>query len=758
MYAYTYDSETGGLLLNDSTPLFSKEPRPVYAREMDILGFDKRWKYEKQDDFPYMWAESNMYWYRGIQAAKTRGGSLYVKPEIEYLMNADGGPAVPEGETLLPVDLSAMSEKNRELLEILEQMTVKKIFDVYKRYRKKLDCFHVAFSGGKDSIVLLELVRKALPQSSFVVVFGDTGMEFPDTYEVIDRVEEQCRQEKIEFYRASSHLSPEESWRLFGPPSRVLRWCCSVHKSTPQVIKLREILGKPDYQGLAFVGVRAHESMARSQYEYENYGKKQKGQYSHNPLLEWTSAEIWLYIYYCNLLVNDTYKTGNSRAGCIFCPMGGGKSDYFRNISYPEEIKNYTSIIQEMISPSYVDSMNSYLENSGWGARSSGRDLAHNPSCIQEDIRDDYIHLTIANPRSDWKEWIKTCPDVPYNVKITQIGNVLHVQIPSVFYKTAQGKILKQVFLKTAYCIGCRSCETNCPYGCISFQNGIHITNCRHCTQCHAIPYGCHLADSRKKPMKGNKMPSLNTFEEHAPKIDWVESFFTEGNEFWDNMSLGPNQTTKFKRFLKDANLIQGKFSQITHFFECVKKIQWNSDVAWGLILVNLVHHNPQMKWYVQNLNLENMYLHQDVKMKLEGLVTRPNTIISAFGRLCEMQLGTILNFGTIEKNTKNEITSLTRTKTRIFDERVILYSLYKFAEACDGYYQFTLARLMNFSVESAGISPAQIFGLDRDEMERFLNALSVKYPEFIHVTFTHDLDKIDLREDKKSEDVLSLF
>ena len=47
MYAYTYDPETGGILLNDSTPLFSKEPRPVYAREMDILGFDQQWKYDK---------------------------------------------------------------------------------------------------------------------------------------------------------------------------------------------------------------------------------------------------------------------------------------------------------------------------------------------------------------------------------------------------------------------------------------------------------------------------------------------------------------------------------------------------------------------------------------------------------------------------------------------------------------------------------------------------------------------------------------
>ena len=40
MYSYEWDAETGGYVLN-STPLtFSKEPRPVYYREMDLLGFD----------------------------------------------------------------------------------------------------------------------------------------------------------------------------------------------------------------------------------------------------------------------------------------------------------------------------------------------------------------------------------------------------------------------------------------------------------------------------------------------------------------------------------------------------------------------------------------------------------------------------------------------------------------------------------------------------------------------------------------------
>ena len=60
---------------------------------------------------------------------------------------------------------------------------------------------------------------------------------------------------------------------------------------------MRELTGKIDYTGLDFVGVRRAESLARSTYEYENFGKKQKGQYSFNPILEWTSAEVWLHIF-----------------------------------------------------------------------------------------------------------------------------------------------------------------------------------------------------------------------------------------------------------------------------------------------------------------------------------------------------------------------------------------------------------------------------------------------------------------------------
>ena len=49
MYSYTFDRETGGLLLNSTPTNFSKEPRPVYAQEMDLLGFADYWRYEAQN-------------------------------------------------------------------------------------------------------------------------------------------------------------------------------------------------------------------------------------------------------------------------------------------------------------------------------------------------------------------------------------------------------------------------------------------------------------------------------------------------------------------------------------------------------------------------------------------------------------------------------------------------------------------------------------------------------------------------------------
>ena len=155
-------------MLNSTPTTLSKEPRPVYAEELTILGFDGFWNYDKQNDIPIMWAESNNYWYRGVLIAKTKGGDLYHKPELQPVRDENGDVLFGRNtnHVLLPIDIELMCEKNEELLQVIEDSTVKKIVKEYEKFKKKLDIFHVAFSGGKDSAVLLDLVKKALPKES----------------------------------------------------------------------------------------------------------------------------------------------------------------------------------------------------------------------------------------------------------------------------------------------------------------------------------------------------------------------------------------------------------------------------------------------------------------------------------------------------------------------------------------------------------------------------------------------------------------
>ena len=525
-------------------------------------------------------------------------------------------------------------------------------------------------------------------------------------------------------------------------------------------MKIREILGKPDFVGADFVGVRAAESVKRADYDVENVGMKQRGQLSHNSILEWNAAEIWLYIFMHALPINETYKKGNSRAGCLLCPMTSGRADFFRNHAYPNELKKFMDYISATVTDENIDS---YITNGGWVNRRSGRDLKNPVTNYREEIADDYFYITVTAPKTDWHEWIKTFGELafPYEVSESE-DKTITAKVKVVYDKSLAMKVFKSVFHKAAACVGCGVCESNCRYGAISFKDGLHIDEkkCVHCLQCHNIDAGCTRYNSARFFIsEGYVMKSINNFGDHAPLNEWLKQFFNEPKNFLEDNKLGKNQFVYFKRFLFDAELVDRKSKIATDFTELVKKIGWNMATAWGLILVNLVYNNPQVRWYVENFPVNEGIAREVVEEKLQAVEVSAKdskSIVKAFKRLCEIPLGTELNFGTTTSDGRN-ISTLKRTKAKIDDGRVVLYALYKFAEATDGWYQFNLTRLMSDS-DSAGVSPSKIFGLDREEMQQFLNGLSANYPDFISATFTHDLEKISLVPEKTSQDVLNLF
>lgn len=802
MYSYSWDSETGGLLLNSSPLQFSKEPRPVYYKELDILGFDQHWKYDRNDSYPYMWAEANSYFYRGRLVAKTKGGSLYTAPELIMLEEPE-----PNGAPLRFVDVPAMVEKNHDLLEKLVQDTIKKIYNTYMEYRNKVDVFYVAFSGGKDSVVAFDLVQRALPHNQMKVLFGDTGMEFPDTYRVMDLIKEKCEELGIEYLRASSKLNTEQTWRLFGPPAVTNRWCCSVHKTSPQIMLLQEQTGNQGFTGMAFTGIRGDESVSRSEYDDVNYGSKHRGQYSCHPILEWNSAELFDYIYQENLILNEAYKKGNTRAGCLVCPMSSGKHEYLKAQCYPAEVDRLVEKIKSTTGKSFSEEeLVRFVDDGNWKTRKTGRELnfGQDKHLIETDKGKTII--TVFNLNDRWKEWAKTIgefiklTDSDYTIDYKGKAYVVHFEqgqagtiITFPNCGTAKDDIkfislFRSVIIKSIYCVNCGVCAANCSTGCIDMSSGLTIGNaCVHCYQCHDIHEHCLRYNSIRNRVGGEKkMKGMDRYFSFGIRKNWMDLFFQDEGlaDFWmsDGHGLVANKKKDaFLNFVKDAGLVEydktldgDKYTKNipTTFARAAFSIGSDSDVSWALMLCNLAY-TSEFNWFIKNIPALQQITPDQMKYMLsevmegdtKGLGKR--NIADAFKiLLVKTPFGSDLGLGHPNYEEKvnasgNEVITMTsfyRDSWSNPDPRVILYSLYKFAENCGDYYQFTLSRLLDHDVESYGVSPTEIFNLDRAVMEKLLNGLAINYPDFITAQFNLDLDTITLNADKTSADVLALF
>jgi phosphoadenosine phosphosulfate reductase len=305
-------------------------------------------------------------------------------------------------------------------------------------------------------------------------------------------------------------------------------------------------------------------------------------------------------------------------------------------------------------------------------------------------------------------------------------------------------------------------CQVECPTGALQInENVIKINNnCIKCEKCLDRPKGCLVARSVLYLTGGKnvKTKGLGNYKGFGFQKDWLEHFFKLGNDLWNTDTLGGPKYVALKIWLRESEITEN--NALTPLGFELSKWGANDIKTWAIILNNLAYNSNIIRWYVQNTDLGVAYSINEIFNMLGyyySSSTKDNAIDSLKKTFRYSPIGAELGVGVCEIK-GNAVVSITRTGWANPDPLVILYSLYKFAERSDGYYSFTLNYLCDHTIERAGISPTQIFGIDRKTMKEKLQSLATDYKDFISVSFSKDLDNIDLNKEKTSLDVVGLF
>ena len=269
-------------------------------------------------------------------------------------------------------ELWELKQRQSLPLPVKVAMSLNRIREWYEYWNGQV---YVSFSGGKDSTVLLHLVRSLYPDVP--AVFVDTGLEYPElkefvksipnviilrpqmtfrqviykhgypivSKEVSKRVTEYknaLKKGKLESSMAyqefngirkslsGKSLYNKSKWKfLIDAPFLISNKCCDVMKKNPAKEYEKESLRKP------FIGTLASESYAREtawrKHGCNAFSAKRK---ISQPLSFWTEDDILQYISENNLPYASVYgkivkdengkwkTTGCDRTGCVFCGFG----------------------------------------------------------------------------------------------------------------------------------------------------------------------------------------------------------------------------------------------------------------------------------------------------------------------------------------------------------------------------------------------------------------------------------------------------
>ena len=794
MYSYEWDRRTHGYRLTTQTGKFvASEIRPVFAEELKLTGLNARLTFDPAERRPLLWAKQNGYLHHGEEIARLHK-TRYGKPlDIEWKgvlcenEISSGGVKPVKKLKLTPVDVEAMTSKNRDIMSALVADTLRRIKEMYDTCVGSYDVAYIGFSGGKDSVVLLDLCHKALPLD-IPVVFSDTDMELPDTYRVWEKIQNRCTGRQ--FLKVSAKTPALENWRLFGPPSRTVRWCCAVHKSGPALIELKHWLGMASIKAAAFLGVRGEESLSRSAYEDIGAGVKASSQINLMPILDWGAHEVWLYQLENNLIINSAYRYGLSRIGCVMCPESTEKYAWFVDAAYPEAIKPYADIIIETSAKEFASHAEAqdFLGTSSWQARKSGVVLKRQLSRPTEKAEGLNIEWQGAELHTaSFLEWLKTVGSIFADgftdcfrlvLKNGRSEGVLFKAFESTngtgnvrvsFVDNAERKrllpSLRAILHKSVACVGCQACEAECPTGALHASNGgvaIDGTKCVHCLRCHSIDLGCWRYRSMRVPeMSNSTLNGMNVYKNFGLRTDFVSVYLAERESFDQTAQLNrAKQVPAAKAWFRQGLLMDAKTTMPTKLLDVFEKRGVEDILAWDCVWMGLCNYAPAVKWLVCTLKVDTPYtdvelfemLGNDIKdvTKKGGMQALKNMLVST-------PFGAGKNSVCMLAKKGAHTVGITR-RPRAVDPLVVLYGLYVMAEKT-GRAAFTIRQMLTAEFDGEFVSPIVAFGIPPDEFKKQCMGLAAVYSNFITCSFTLGLDEVQLfPENKKRDDVVELI
>ncbi|MBQ7423400.1 MAG: phosphoadenosine phosphosulfate reductase family protein [Prevotella sp.] len=850
MFKVIWDSEYNGVRLTMSSKgdALNVSPRPVFWEELDLLGLNKKgWIYPHVEE-PILWACDRRYFYKGQFVLEVKGGNVFDAPTV---IQQEGFETL----TLQPVDMERLRSRNEDTMFIIEHEAMDFINQTYRRYKNirevsqknpdldfqqlatslgkktkeehvvvKEDCdsfdvmplskaeeqgkapilnndielFVVSFSGGKDSQVTLDLVTRVIPSEDLKVVYSDTGYELPSSLDLYKHVESVYKEQypTIEFYTAKNHEEVLTYWDMIGSPSNVHRWCCGVMKTAPLYRLLKEValIGRQPHV-LSFIGTRAEESLRRSTYLKVAKDAKHTNVINVSPILEWSTTEVWLYLFLNDLPINDAYRKGLGRVGCIVCPFGSDWNDYLCNHVFPETAAPFIGKIRELVRKRGVKDVDSYIKTGNWKIRAGGKggETRSKVSIISTAQAPDFKAL-LTYPKENVFEWLKVMGpssweqkdnvhigQIRYNRTIVDIrltfddkNQTILVDVPNIAINPQFISHLRRILNKVVYCVHCELCEVECPSGALNVVPIVKVdeNKCIHCRRCLDFKDdGCISANSLKQAegiktiSKKDKKTTINRYNNFGFREKWLQFYLEHVDTFFENDEHGinkENQMNPFLNWMRDSDILKPGSKDITEIGKLfAEKYSLKPETVWELIWINLTYNSEICNWYAGSINYSLPYKKTEIEAKMDmdpaldmyGSSVKKNALGALQNAFVSSPLGNKLQVGIISKDDSNKPV-FSRMPHNNLSLVAVAYSLYRYAERQKRY----LLTVSEFYDDKQKEGFYRQFGIDRDVLERQLISLQEESNHVLRAELNMGLDNIILREDLTSVDVLKLM